>query len=221
MSKAFQTYQPDIYHQFKEIDKSAYREIIEFYEDHKYAFSLLDIEEQLEIQVAYSNSLFEIGQYQKFVHLVNELIELVIFHNIKYLNGEDIFLHLLFKKAAAHYQSLEYEEADNILWELIKMNPNHAPAVYLLKKCRVKQQPDYLRNIKAASIVMFLAGAGIIAIEILAIRPFFQTYTATVEAIRNIIFFGGLFILVFSDICHRIKSFHQVNQQVKDLKEIN
>lgn len=218
MSEYFETYTEEVFLRFKEIDESAYREVITFYESNEDVLLHLELSAYLEVRMAYSDALFEIGRYRDFILLCDELIEEVIFHNIKYVGGQDVFEKLLFKKAAAYYHQMNYDEAEHILWQLIRMNPQNSIAAYLLKRCKVKNQPSYLRRAKSVSIFLFLLSATIIAIELLIIQPFFSAYHSNVEIIRSSLFLFGIFLLVISDGWHRLKSFHTVTTAVDRAK---
>ena len=218
MSEYFDTYTEEVFLRFKEIDESAHREIINFYERNQDALIHLDLQSYFEVKIAYSAALFEIGQYSEFIELCDELIEEVIYHNIKYLNDEDIFEKLLFKKAAAYYQQLEYEAAEKILWQLIRMNPKNSIASYLLKRCRIKNQPLFLKRAKSISIFLFLLSACIIAVELLLIQPFFNVYHPEVQIFRTSIFLSGIFLLVLTDGWHRLKSFHDINHAIDEAR---
>ncbi len=218
MSRAPEIYQTDLYSMFKEIGETAYRDIIAFYENHEVSFLQLDHFELLEVQISYATALFEVGRYHEFLALNDELLESVIFHNIKAFKGEDIFEKLIFKKAAAHYQLSELDACERVLWELIRMNPNNTVASYLLKRCRIRKQPRFLLISKTISIAFFLISAGIIAIELLIIRPFFEDYGSTVEIVRTAVFIGGIVVLVSADGWHRVKTFHYVNRTIEEFK---
>ena len=219
MPESFETYTEEILSRFKEIDESAHRDIIVFYDRNKNHLLHLDLDAYLEIKISYGTALFETGRYLEFIPLCEDLLEEVIYHNIKFFHGEDIFQKLLFRKAAAFYQLLKFEEAEEILWQILRMDPYNAPATYLLKRCRVKSHSNFLRKAKAISIFLFLLSACIIAIELLIIRPFFDNYSLQVDVARTTIFFTGIFILVFSDGWHRLRSFHDVNKVIESLKE--
>jgi hypothetical protein len=137
---------------------------------------------------------------------------------VKYVNGEDVYEKLLFRKAAAHYHLLELTLAENVLWELLKINPENQTASYLLKRCILRSEPSYLRSTKAISIFLFLLSAIVIGIELLVVRPFFDQYAQQVELVRISIFIFALALLVLSDGWHRVASFHSVNREIIRLK---
>ncbi len=218
MNDYFDTYTEEVFLRFKEIGESDHREIINFYENNEDVLLHLDLNAYLEVRLAYGAALFETGNYEAFIQLCDELIEEVIYHNIKYIQGADIFETLIFKKAAALYHQMEYDAAEKILWQLIRINPQNSLAAYLLKRCKIRNQSNYLRQAKSISIFLFLLSACIIALELLFIQPFLNHYHKDVQIIRTITFLSGIALLVTSDGLHRLKSFHQVNKAVEEAK---
>ncbi len=218
MSSSFLTYTVDLIIQYRELDPSAHRDIIRFYEVNKRSLPHLDVDDYIEIELGYTNALFEIGRYEAFLTSARFLLESLIYYNVKYVNGEDVYEKLLFRKAAAHYHLLELTLAENVLWELLKINPENQTASYLLKRCILRSEPSYLRNTKAVSIFLFLLSAIVIGIELLVVRPFFDHYAQQVEQVRIGIFVFALALLVLSDGWHRLSSFHSVNSEIIRLK---
>ena len=214
MADHFETYTEEVFLRFKEIDASDHRQIINFYENNEDVLLHLDLQSYLEVKLAYAAALFEIGDHQHFIPLCDELIEEVIYHNITDIEGEDVFETLIFKKAAARYHQLEYDAAEQILWQLIRINPHHVLAAYLLKRCKIRNQPEYLRQAKSISIFLFLLSACIIAAELLFVQPFFSHHHKDVQVFRTIVFLAGIILLVLSDGWHRMRTFHEVNKAV-------
>ena len=215
MSSSFLTYADDLVAQYRELDPSAHREIIRFYEVNRNALPHLDIHDSIEIEFGYINALFDAGRFEPFLVCVQNLLEALIFYNIKYVSGEDAYEKLLFRKAAAHHQLLELNTAMQVLWELLKINPDNQAAAYLLKRCLVRSESVSLQNAKAFSIFLFLLSALIIGSELLIVRPFFDQYASQVEVIRICIFIVALLLLVGADGWHRISSFHHVNREIE------
>jgi hypothetical protein len=164
--------------------------------------------------LGYTNALFDLGRYEPFLVRTKFLLETLIFHNVKYLNGEDVYEKLLLRKAAAHYHLMELSTAETVLWQILKMSPDNQAAAYLLKKCMIRQRPEYLRRLQGICIFLFLLSATVIGIELLVVQPFFQQYADEVEQLRIVIFVGALVILMGSHIFHRLRSFHLVNRGI-------
>ena len=219
LSSSFLTYTEDLIAQYRQLDMGAHRDIIRFYEANKQTLPHLDIDEFIEIELGYTNALFEVGRYESFLITVQYLLEALIYHNIQYVNGEDAYENLLFRKAAAHYQLLELNSAARVLWEILRINPDNQAAAYLLKRCLVKSEPLFLRTAKAISIFLFLLSALVIGLELLIIRPFFDQYAHGVEIARIGIFLFALVLLIAADGLHRLRSFHHVNKEMERFRK--
>jgi len=212
-------YQAEIYEQFHEIEETAFRDIIQFYERNEESIDHLEINAHMEIRSIYAMALFETGRYSDFILLAQDYLETLIYHNIQYLNQEDIYQKVLFKKAAAHYQLLEYSKAEKILWDLVRINPENKVASFLLKRSIIRNQPNYIAKLKGLSILLFLIAAGLIAGELLIVRPFFAEVALDFELARTAIFTIGFLILVFSDGVHRLFTFRKVNLSLEAFRK--
>lgn len=203
MSFSSSTYQSKLFRDFKAIEATAYRQIIHFYEKQESHIHNLEFEEHFELQTAYVNALFEVGAYHRHLLLVDVVIEMAITNNIEFYKGEDIFLKMLFRKAASFYNMLELDKAEYILREIIRINPWDKDAITFLKKCLRRQQPKYLQASRAISILLFLMAALVIAAEVLVVRPFYPIYTSAIEQSRFGLFGLGVIILIGADLIHR------------------
>ncbi len=215
MSTFKSTYHSKIYRDFKALDEKAYRDMVRFYEEREDDIKGLEFQEFFELLFAYTDALFEIGSYRKHLLLVDYVIEYSINNNIKYLDGKDVFYHLLFRKAASFYNTLSYKKADYILRELVRINPEKEEVGQFLKKCLRKMNPAIIRHSRAASILMFFLAAIIICVEVLFVRPFMGDWTMSVELSRNLIFGLGCFILLFGSLVHRWQIDQEVNAFIK------
>lgn len=218
MSFSPSTYQSKLFRDFKAIEANAYRQIIHFYEKQEVQISRLDFEEHFEVLTTYVSALFEVGAYPKHLLLVDAVIEMAITHNIVFYKGEDIFLKMLFRKAASLYNMLEYQKAEYILREIIRINPWNKDAVLFLRKCLRRQQPTYIQWTRAMSIVLFLLAAIVIAVEVLVVRPFFDHYTMRTERSRIVLFSIGGFLLFGVHFIHRLQVAYLVNRFVNRIR---
>ena len=179
---------------------------------------MLDQSDVLRVQVIYSDALFELGRYQKYLSVVDDLIESVIYHSVYYLNQEDLFQKLLFKKGASLYHSAEYDEAKKVLWELIKINPHHQLAIYLYRYSLIRKVPRSLQICRNIALAIALSTVLVIAVELLIIRLHFAEQTGIWESSRNAMFVSSVGLLIMSDVIHRLLIFRKVNRQVDILK---
>ncbi len=213
------TYHSKLFSDFLEIESNDFHEIIRFYEEQELQISKLEFNEFFELLVAYVNALFETGAYQKHLQRVDTVIENSILRNIKYFKGEDIYRRMLFKKAASFYNLQEYEKADYILRELIKIDPFEKDPITFLKKCLRKNKSMLLRTTNAVSIFLLLITAVIIAIEVLAVRPFYPDYANLMEYSRTGLFISACLILIGGNIFHRVRIEKEVRTFVDFLKQ--
>lgn len=208
-----------IYLEFKEIEQNEFRNIVRFFESHNSEIAQLEFNEYFELLLTYADALFEIGTYHSYLSVADQAIGITIEHNIKYYHGEDIFFNLLFKKAAAHYNLLEYDKSEHILRELVKMNPGNEMTVRFLKKSIRQNKPGFLKSTRAISVFLFLLTAGIIAIELCLVRPFFAEYISVIELVRNIVFGAGWTILIVGDLFYRWLVNNKVNKFIREVKQ--
>lgn len=218
MSYFQSTYHSKVYRDFKEIEPTAYRQIIHFYEEKETEIRRLEFDEYFDLLIAYVDALFEIGAYQKHLLMVDVIIENSIRHNIQFRNGTDIYQRTLFKKAASLYNVLKYQEADYILRELIRMDPYDSDSILFLKKCLRSKKPELVNNARAISIFLFLLTAFVICIEVLFVRPFYHMHTELVESSRISIFILGCAILMGGDLLHRWSVEKEVNKFADRIK---
>lgn len=219
MSFQSKTYQSSLFKNFKAISAGEFRQIMWYYERHQKAILALDFEEYFEILVTYTHALFEVAEYQKHIKMADLVIETSIIENIKYVNGQEIFKAMLFRKAASHYNLFEYKKAIHVLRELLKIEPNDHENMLFLEKCLRKDKPQIVRNTRAIAILLFLVSALTISIEVLLVRNFYPDWVAYIELSRNIMFGFGLFILVGGLIWHRWQSFNEVQKFIEEVKK--
>ena len=191
MSWNIQTYHSPIYRDFLGIPDKNYREQITYYEKQELEISKLGLDEFLELLYTYSNALFHVGAYRKYLLVSDSVIELVFRYNIYTFKEEDLLRKTLFQKAAAHYNLHEFSRAGYLLSELVKMNSSEQDVVLFYKKCRQQQYPEIRSIFRATSIFLILLSAGLIALEILFIRPFYGMYVSLVAHSRNTLFVLG------------------------------
>jgi len=212
------TYYSKIYKEFKEIATNEHLSIVRFYESYESDITQLNFTEYFELLISYSDALFEIGAYQNHIKAVDMAIQCSILNNIKFYNGQDIYIDLLFKKAASCYNVMEYDQAEHILRELVKISPYNELVHRFLKKCLQKKKPAYLKNARGLAILLLLSTALVIAIELLFVRTLMNDYISIFETIRNTTFVTSLVLILGSAAYHRAEIHFWVKQFVADCK---
>jgi len=214
-------YHSGVYQEFKGIEENEFRSIVRFFESRTDEIVHLNFNEYFELLLTYAEALFEIGTYHSFLAVADQAIVITIEQNIKYYHGEDVFFNILFKKAAAHYNLMEYDKAKHILEELVKMDNGNELTIRFLKKCSRQEKPGYLKSTRAISVFLFLITAGIIAVELCLVRPFFSAYIDLIEIVRNVTFGSGWLILIAGDLFFRWRVNNRVNKFVTVAKNKN
>ena len=207
-----------LYQDFIGIEEGAHRMLVRFYEAKAEEIARLDFDTYFEILVDYTNALFEIGAYTKHIEQVEKILQLSIEHNIHFYKGEDIFCKSLFQKAAAHYNMLEFDRAEYVLKELIKITPTNELAIRFLKKCLYQSRPAYIKYARAISIACFLGAALVTAIDLIFIHPFATNDTHFWEYLRLDICGFGILLLGGSFLYHRLRVNFQINHFVQKVK---
>lgn len=216
----FTTLHSKTYNEFKEIDIHAYQLIVNFYAQREEDIQRLKFHEYFELHLAYIEALLETGLYQNLLKVCDETIEAVIQHNIQFHQGEDIYRKLLLRKSVAHYNLLEYHQAEFILKELIKMNPKDGQAIRFLRKSQLHRPPNFVKNTRNVSLLLFLFTAMVICFE-MAYFGFGKPQSEMgmmIEITRNIVFLSGWLVLILGDGIFRWKVFKATKSFVKTIQ---
>lgn len=190
----------DRYMDYQRIAPSNYRAKILFFDQYRGDLEYLDPEDKLEIYLDFVSALFEVGNYYRYLHYVNGLIEQVIADNIYYFREEKIFESLLFRKAASLYNIHKYPESISILKSLLKIDPKYPAATPLLVlSLRQIERPWYEWS-KAIAIVLLFSAISIWIAEFLVISSFYEHHLATVHGWRISFLSIGVSLLVLREV---------------------
>ncbi len=206
------TYPERIYDHFKSIEQNKHSEMIRFFDRYKSVFPRLEEEQHFEIMLWYLRAIFERGAYEKFIDKVDEVISYSMAFDYCEFEGIDVFQYLLFRKAASFYHVEKYEEASQVLIELVKIDPDNKIYNSFLQKVYRKNKPYAIQIAKAASVFLFLCGAVLIGVEILYVKNFYINYSDTIEWGRNLIFSIGVFTILSGEGLHRFFVYKKVNR---------
>lgn len=202
MSYSQQIYYSKVYRDFKGIEPGAYRDVLHFYELHEEAIRGAEFEEYFEMLVAYTEALFETGAYRKHLLMADVAIGESMSQELELDYGKSVFGRMLFRKAASHFNLAEYQQAEYITGQLIRIDPEHEQALRFFRKCRYLQRPGWLHNVRATVIFLLLLAALVVCIEVLLVRPFYGMHVHLVETSRNTIFGMGVLLLIGGEGMH-------------------
>lgn len=191
-----------LYRNFKAIDAVDYHGIVRYFEQFEDGIRTLEDDEYFDCALAYTEALFEIGQYGKHIVMCDHLLELVIMQNIETWGGDDIYAKLLLRKAASLYRLQEFARCEHILREHIKLYPDHAFALRFFYTCLARQKPVWLSKARAAAIGLAFLAVAAIAIELFIVRPFFPDYYEASLVVHNVLLGSAIAVLAASEFRH-------------------
>lgn len=193
------TYYSRIYRDFRAIGAKDYPSMLHYYEDHEEGIKKLEFSEYFEILAAYTYALYNLNEHNKHILMAEVLIGESIHNNVTQHNEEDIFYNTLLRKAVSYGKLLRFKDAEHILRELIKIQPENIFAQRKLNDCLLAQKPKYIKKLRAFSVLLFFLSAGIIVVELIFIKYFFPTLTHYFEYSRITLFVAGILILIGSE----------------------
>lgn len=151
--------QSRIFRDFRSIPYSDYYYLIRFYEQYDQDISHLPFDEGLIMSYYYANALFETQEYDTHIEMSNYILEQSIINNVRYIDGEDIYMTVLHKKTYAHLKLGEIETAQNLATQLVRLDTNHYLYHILLRQCFLEKRPTWIRPVLTMSAVTTVMGA--------------------------------------------------------------
>ncbi|MEZ4949340.1 MAG: hypothetical protein R2879_02290 [Saprospiraceae bacterium] len=214
----FTTYQSTLFREYRGISATDFQAMVHFFERNEAEICSLEFDEYFEMLSAYVASLFEMGAYEKHLFMAEVVIEASIENNIHFYKGQDIFKYTLFKKAASHFNLMDYDKAEHILKELLKMEPDNEDSLSFLKKVLRSRKSELQKNTRATAMFCFLITPVIICIDILIIQSFYNHLSPTFNLAWTSLFIIGWAILLSGDLWHRFASHRGAEQFLNSIK---
>jgi tetratricopeptide (TPR) repeat protein len=203
--KRSSTEHANLYAHFKEVGDHSFRSVVQFWDAHYEEILQLPISRYFEMLNEYGRALFELGKYKNYLDVAEEILELSIEYNISVWENKDVIQHTLVKKAAAHYHLHETDKAEHLLIELLKIKRDHKTARHLLERCMMRKKRHQNQGWKAATIILMLSSAFVVAIELCLVRPYWESMATYFELFRNGLFILGLAVWASGEVYHRIQ----------------
>ena len=215
MSSAAQ--KENLYLQFKEVGGQSFRSVVQFWEEHEHEINRLELPNYFDLLNEYARALFELGKYTSFLKAAEEILELSFEFNIHKWEDKDVVQHTLLKKAAAHFHLYEHAAAQNMLEQLLRLNPEHKTARLLLERCLYRAQKAEDQKWRSVTVLMMLSSALVVAMELIIVRPFFPEWAIEVEWARNGLFIAALLVWTSGEIYQRFHVKHNCRKLIEEL----
>ncbi|GAA5220045.1 hypothetical protein [Membranihabitans marinus] len=161
----------NFYSNFLSIDRQDVEFIIHEYQNNKELIKIMALEQRLQLEYIYLEALFNVGSYGIFLRVVDETIEEIIDKNIVYIERQNVFESLLFKKASALFHSGFIDESLYVILELIKINPNVTLYKAMLGKIYYKRNENRFQHIKWICVILVIVAALVYGVNLLIVRP--------------------------------------------------
>lgn len=181
-----------LFREIRSIDPKDFQKIIREYEYKEREIGQLDPREHFELTVLYVDALFATGAYRRHLLMVDLVIFASIDRNIQYLNGEDVYERMLFRKAASLFRTLNFPGCGHICRELMRMYPDNDLYPRLLQRSLFRQQSNKLQFGRGAAIFCFLLTALVIVLDLLVVKNFYPNHHQAFIWLRNDVFLAGI-----------------------------
>lgn len=172
---------PRIITDFRNINPRDYQEVVRFFQRYEEYFNDLDTEFYFPSLLVFTNSLYELGEYELFLPHAERILELSIQENIQFFNGEDIFLRTLYQKSRALLGLGRPEKAAVISRQLLRLAPENRKNLSVFRDCLMATRPEWLENSLSYSIISLWVGLLLMMFNIFQFKPIWQLIGAHLE----------------------------------------
>ena len=184
-----------VYRDLRDIDPADKQRLIRVYEEKEELIGRLDPLEYFELTILYVDALFATGAHRRHLLMVDLVIYTSIDQNIQYVDGEDIYERMLFRKAASAFRVHDYPLSEHVSKELIKLYPEEPLYERLLRTARFRQEKPILQFGRASAIFGILLTALVIVIDLLIVKNFYPDEHSAMIWLRNDVFLLGIITL--------------------------
>lgn len=175
----------------------SFHDKIRFFSDNINLLDQIGFEEWVDISIDHALVLFELGKYEKFLYLVDDLIETIVKENIYNYRGKDIFEELLFRKAASNYNLEEYQQAETLVLQLMKINNDNNVYKLLYAKIIKRKLFHTKKFLRLIGVVLVLLSIFLKVMDIFIIDPFYNQYHIVFFYIYSAMGIAGILIYLY------------------------
>lgn len=176
----------NVYIGFKEIPEKDFFKQIYYIEKHLNYILDMHYFYKIELLFQYVNALFEIGHYKKCLAHIDDLIY-DVFDALDFDNERSVICDLLIKKSCALFNVGEYEKAEHVTKELLKLDPENKRSLKILQSIKLRLLRHKFSGLRALSIILLFFGLCITCFDLLVIQTFHPEKALSVMILRNIV----------------------------------
>lgn len=211
MSAINSTYHADVVLGFKQIPEKNYSRQIYFIEKNREIVENMDTDFRIDLLDKYNIALYEIGHYHKCLSHLETLIFDVI--NENYQSGSnDLFCVLLKRKAYSLYNIGEFEKAQHVSSELIKIDPTSIETNLIMTNACYRLVKQKTKGLRAVAVMMLIFGISITCFDLLIIQNFYPEQAVKMGWLRIFTIGGAALIIVALEMFAFFKGRQQTNQ---------
>jgi len=197
---------------FKEINEYSFREKVKFVEENRTEIAALRFQDRIYIELDFLLSLFQIGDYERFLEFVDEQLENVITQNIFTFKNKDIYLQLLQNKALSLFHLRQDIKGLIISTELKRMMPGSNVVDYIIRNILLRKDRKWFRQVHGTVILLAFGAAMVLFTELFIIRPFYPPFISFIEILRNSMLLLSLGLVLFNQIFLRFVVYKEMRQ---------
>ena len=207
----------ELYTSFKETGQQSFRSIVDFWDEHQNELYQLPLDKYFDLLNTYARALFELGKYKKYLDRAEEILSISFEFNITHWEDKDVVIHVLVKKAAAHFHLYEVGKSKKTLLQVLTLDSSHSTAHHLLQRCLNRQNRGTKQVWRAITILLMLGAALSVAIELIVFRPFFPEIVELTEYVRIGLFVAGLSIWAGAETIQWLREKKQCRRIIQNL----
>ena len=208
-----------LYNKYLYLDDNAYYDKVRFYEQNELDVYNMRLEDSLWIQSGYLEAVYKISDYKKYCNKSQDLLERLIFHNISYFQGEDLYQETLHRRAASLYHLKKYEDSIHTAEQLLKIDGCRNNTAKILFYAHRSSYQKTLKVIKAGLMAALLGSASVLLFEQIVVASFFPEMALWFLKLIACIFVPIFTLLVGAKIAIDVISFRKTNSWIKGCKK--
>ncbi len=174
-----------------------YRKRVLYFEQNIKNNITIDYFEMLELKVEYIFALFELGRYEKYLQLVDDCIEEVVYQNFYTINDRDVFQLMIFKKANCFLNLERYDEALVIYKQLCNIDSNNKDYKSAFGLANRRINASKIHRVNIYIMLFFLGGLMLKFLDIFIIDPFYIQYHDVFVILSDGLAIIGFILLIY------------------------